>query len=294
MYVVVSPVRDEAQYLETTIRSMIQQTVKPTQWILVDDGSTDRTAQIIRQYALDYPWITLFQRPGSNRGRAVTSRGDRACEAKEIQAFYAGLPEVSARDWEFLVKMDGDVAFEPDYFQRCFSEFESDQKLGIGGGNISNLVEGKLQPEPAPRFHVRGATKIYRRKCWEEIGGIARAAGWDTLDEVKANMLGWQTRTFPGLTMVHLRYTGAANGAWKNAYKNGLWSYTVGYHPLYLVIRCANRVFKRPCVIGSVGLLCGYMTGFFRRVPHTESQELVRYLRNQQLRRICCRESIWE
>jgi biofilm PGA synthesis N-glycosyltransferase PgaC len=293
-YVVISPVRDEAQYLETTICSMLEQTVRPAQWILVDDGSTDGTADIVRRYAAMHPWITPVHNLNRVQEARGSSRGTRAREAKEIEAFYTGCEKLAVADWEYLVKIDGDVGFEPDYFERCFDEFEADSHLGIGGGLICNVVDGEMRPEPTPRFHVRGAAKIYKRACWEAIGGVVRGPGWDTLDEVKANMLGWRTHTFPHLKVAHYRFTGAANGTWKNFVKNGVWSYAAGYHPLFMAARCINQSVRAPYVLGSIGLMFGYLDGYLRCMPKVPDKNLVRYLRQQQLRRLSFRSNIWQ
>jgi biofilm PGA synthesis N-glycosyltransferase PgaC len=305
-YVVISPVRDEAQYLERTIRSMLHQTVRPAQWILVNDGSSDETGQIIDRWASEQPWILGVHRSESSLHRLETAnrtdkevggsgrdRGNRAQDAKEIKAFYEGFEKITARDWEFLVKLDGDISFVPEYFEKCFAEFDANPELGIGGGEICNLVDGEWKVEPNPRFHVRGATKIYRRACWEQMSGVPQSPGWDTVDEVKANMLGWKTRSFPELPVRHYRFTGAANGSWRNAVKNGMWSYISGYHPLYMLFRCIKQLFHAPYLTGSVGLLCGYVQGYVRRIPQIDDKDLIRYLRDQQLRRLSFRASIW-
>jgi hypothetical protein len=218
----------------------------------------------------------------------------RACQAKEIQAFYNGYERLNVVDWEYLVKIDGDVGFEPDYFEKCFVELEADATLGIGGGMIWNVVDGQIQPETTPQFHVRGATKIYKRPCWNAIGGVIRGVGWDTLDEVKANMLGWRTRTFSHLKVIHYRFTGAANGIWRNSVKNGTWSYVAGYHPLYMTARCLRQLFRTPYLLGSLGLMAGYLEGFLDQIPRVPDKDLIRYLRKQQMRRISLRANIWQ
>ena len=171
---------------------------------------------------------------------------------------------------------------------------DADSKLGIGGGVISHYVNGAMKVEETPQFHVRGATKIYRRTCWEQIAGIVKGAGWDTVDEVKANMLGWKTHSFPDLEVVHYRYTGAANGAWRNAVKNGLWSYVSGYHPVYVLARCSNRMLRKPSIVGSVGLLWGFLQGYLKKIPQIDDKVLIRYLRKQQLRRIFFMTTTWK
>ena len=298
-YVVISPVRNEAQHLERTIHSVVQQSVLPVRWLIVDDDSTDETSAIIDRHARQHDWIVPVHRTDVNSGGLArvqenkVSRGRRAREAKEIEAFYAGYEKLAESDWEYLVKLDGDLSFDPDYFEKCFAEFKIDPKLGIGGGTICHLVNGRLEAEVTPKFHVRGATKIYRRACWEQIGGVIRGASWDTLDEVKANMLGWSTRTFPQLKVAHLRVTGTANGAWQNAFKNGVWSYIAGYHPLYMLARCGRQAMQKPYLVGSAGLFYGYINAYVQGISRAEKQ-MVRYVRSQQLRKLSFRPTIWK
>ena len=122
---------------------------------------------------------------------------------------------------------------------------------------------------------------------------MVRGAGWDTLDEVKANMLGWSTRSFPEMKVAHYRFTGSANGAWRNAVKNGVWSYVAGYHPLFLLARCARRITEPPYVIGAIAMLYGFLQAYMQGVEQVDDKCLIRYLREQQLRRLAWRTSIW-
>ena len=142
-------------------------------------------------------------------------------------------------------------------------EFETDPRLGIGGGGIYHEQNGDLTLEPNPKFHVRGATKIYKRECWEKLGGLLRAPGWDTVDEVKANMLGWTTRSFPHLKVSHYRFTGAADGAWKDCVKNGRANYIAGYHPVFMLFKCMRRLVAKPYLFGAMGLLWGFSERLF-------------------------------
>lgn len=281
-YVVITPVRDEAMYVEHTIRSMLGQTVRPAQWIVVNDGSTDGTAEILNRWAIAHPWIVPVHRP---------DRGHRAPGSGVVQAFYAGYERITEKDWDFIVKLDGDLSFAPDYFEKCLAEFQADPALGIGGGVICHQQNGTLRPERNPRFHVRGATKIYRRACWQNISGVLAAPGWDTIDEVKANMLGWSTRTFLTHRLVQHRPTGAANGTWRNAVKDGMASYISGYHPLFMFLKSLKISLRKPVV--SLGLLWGFVLSHLRRVPQVDDNDLIRYLRSQQLRRLFFMNSIW-
>ncbi len=285
-YVVISPVRDEEQYIEGTIRSVAEQTAPPSAWIVVDDGSKDRTPEILDRYRAKHPWLQVVRRP---------DRGYRAAGSGVMEAFYSGYDALpaSAGAWEYLVKLDGDLEFEPDYFRRCLTRFAENPRLGIGGGVIYNDIAGKLVLERHPDFHVRGATKIYRRACWEAIGGLLRVPGWDTLDEVKASMLGWETGSFREISLIQKRFTGDAAGQWSNWVKNGRASHICGYHPLYLLAKAAGRAFRTPYLVASLGIVYGYLKAWATRVPRAPDRDLLRFVRRQQLRRLFGLRSIW-
>jgi biofilm PGA synthesis N-glycosyltransferase PgaC len=284
-YVIVSPIRDEAEYIEQTIESVVNQTQRPAEWIIVNDGSSDATAAIIDRAAAEFDWIRVVHR---------ADRGFRAAGSGVMQAFYAGYESISLTDWDFLVKLDGDLRFEANYFERCLKLLHNEPRLGIGGGVIYNLMNGVEKLEAHPRFHVRGATKIYRRECWEAIGGLVKEPGWDTLDEVHAQMLGWKTQSFYDNRLVQLRSTGDAAGQWQNWIKNGRACYLVGYHPLFIVARAILRLFKEPYLVASVGMLWGFVGAALTRSEKVASAEVVRYLRGQQLRRLSGMSSIWK
>lgn len=284
-YVIITPVRNEEKYLEKTIQSVIKQRIKPAEWIIVNDGSTDGTAAIIQKYVVQYGWIREVRRE---------DRGFRKSGGGVIEAFYDGYAALESKEWDFIVKLDGDLNLSPDYFDRCFLHFAANPKLGIGGGVISHLVNGEIVVERSPNFHVRGATKIYKKECWRELGGLIQAPGWDTLDEIKANMFGWETRSFEDLKLIHHRYTGSADGRWKGWVKNGRANYIVGYHPLFMILKCIKRVYQRPYLISSAGLLWGFMSGYMERIPQVDDRQVIKYIRREQLRKLMFRRSIWK
>jgi biofilm PGA synthesis N-glycosyltransferase PgaC len=283
-YVIITPVRDEAKFLGETIHSVASQTITPLQWIIVDDGSTDATAEIMEAAAAKHPWITTLH--CANRGSRVNASG-------VMQAFHQGYQLLNRQDWDYLVKLDGDVRLEPDYFENCIAQFHRNPSLGVGGGVIYNVIGDSYVLEPCPEFHVRGATKIYRRECWDAIGGLLSGPGWDTVDEVKANMLNWKSRSFPELKVIHFRPTGQAEGSWKNSVKDGRSDYVTGYHPLFMFLKCVKRTIERPVVVGSVGLMYGFVSSYFRGVPRVE-RDLIQYVQRQQLRRLMLMNSIWK
>jgi len=283
-YVIITPVRDEEAYLPTTIESVATQTIRPTEWVIVNDGSKDATAKIIDEYARRYSWIRAVHRK---------DRGFRKAGAGVVDAFNDGYEAMKSTDWKFIVKLDGDLTIEPDYFERCFDEFARDPKLGVGGGVICYVINGVKTFEHAPAFHVRGATKIYRKECWDGIGGYWPAPGWDTFDEVKANRLGWSTRSFPNLYLLHHRETGSADGLWPTLVKYGRANYICGYHPLFMLSKCLVRLIQRPYICGSMGLMYGFVTGYIKRIPQVDDPATIAYLRREQLSRLWGRETIW-
>lgn len=285
-YVVITPVRDEEHYLKSTIESMVHQTVRPVEWIIVNDGSTDGTAGVIDDYARRYPWI---------RGLHRENRGFRKSGGGVVEAFNDGLRSLVSTDWDFIIKLDGDLAFDPAYFEMCFETFRRETRLGIGGGVICYVDEAGVKTfEDCPAFHVRGATKIYRRACWDGLGGFWPAPGWDTIDEVKANMLGWETRSFPKLHLIHHRVTGSADGAWGGLVKNGRANYISGYHPLFMLAKCVRRLGSRQNAFASVALMYGFVSGYLKRLPQVNDSKLIGYIRHQQMNRLWGRETIWK
>ena len=288
-YVVVSPVRDEEQFLPLTIESMRVQRHRPSVWVLVDDGSTDNTARLIDEAAARHPWIRAVHRG---------NRGSRQAGTGVIDAFYAGYRQLARIDHEYVVKLDGDLSFGPMYFEQCLSRMVADPTLGICGGTCCVLDKGELVAEfpRDPAFHVRGPTKIYRRSCFEQINGLVAAPGWDTIDQMSANMLGWKTGTFRDILLHHHRPTGAAYGAWKDSVKCGLANYVTGYHPVFMVCKCLLRMMRRPLSGGfqdGIGHLAGFAKGYLQSMPRSTDQRLVAYVRSEQWRALTLRSSLW-
>lgn len=285
-YLIITPVRDEANYVEHTIASVAHQTVLPSIWVIVDDGSTDGTGVVLDTHAAQHSWIKVIHRP---------NRGCRASGGGVIQAFYDGYAAVGDAGWGFIVKLDGDLSFASDYFEQCLSRFAAEPRLGIGGGMVCLGDHGRLREESLgdPPFHVRGATKIYRRACWDQIAPLAPAPGWDTIDEVKANMLGWTTRTFRDIPLIQHKATGTADGCWRNWFKNGRANYITGYHPLFMLGKCARRALRNPPFLEAIALWAGFWSGYLKQVPRIADPAAVRYLRRQQTQRLLLRPSIY-
>lgn len=275
-YVVISPVKNEAEFIELTIDSIIHQVVRPAAWVIVNDGSQDETETIVRKYAEDYAWIKLVNRPGS----AVRKRGKGV-----VEAFYAGY-EMVVEEWDFIVKLDGDVSFEPDYFESLLREFAADPRLGIAGGALYEKPDGKTWILNTVEDHVRGATKIYRRACFEAIGGLTPSMGWDGIDEWKALAAGWKVRSFLNRKFMHYRYTGAATGYLKSFYEQGYGAYRMGYHPLYITARGLRRMCDRPYVVSGLAMIWAYFVAWLRREELLASPSVVHFIRSTQVKKL--------
>jgi biofilm PGA synthesis N-glycosyltransferase PgaC len=276
MYVVISPVRDESEFISLTIESMIKQTIKPVAWIIVNDGSKDKTEAIVRQYLQNYPWIKLVNR----QDRGIRQRGKGV-----VEAFYAGFNTL-AEDYEFIVKLDGDLSFEPDFFETLLMKFASDPRLGIAGGGVYERPDGKSWVLFAYEDEVRGPNKMYRRSCFEAIRGLVPAMGWDGIDEWKALSAGWKVQSFFEIKVFHYRLTGAATGFLKSYVEQGHATYFMGYQPLYLIARGIRCMVDRPIIIGGLAMVGAYFGSYLQGKKRIPDEALIHFIRQTQLRRL--------
>jgi poly-beta-1,6-N-acetyl-D-glucosamine synthase len=275
-YVVITPVRNESAFIEKTLTSMIHQTVCPVEWVIVNDGSSDGTEAIVTKWAQSHPWIRLVNR---------TDRGARQRGQGVIEAFYAGY-EALTEAFDYIVKLDGDVSFGSAYFMSLIEKFAANPRLGIAGGGVYESLDGKAWALYTTKDHVRGATKMYRRACFEAIGGLAPAMGWDGIDEWKALSLGWQVESFLQFPMYHYRFTGAATGFLKSCIEQGNGAYRIGYHPLYMIARGIRRMTDRPYVLGGLAMAAAYFGAWLRQDEMLADPSLVRYVRRTQMRKL--------
>ena len=277
-YVLITPARNEAKYIELTIRSMLAQTVKPLKWVIVSDGSTDGTDDIVAQYATKLPWIELVRMP---------KREERHFAGK-VHAFNAGLARVAASEFEVIGNLDGDVSFEAGHFEFLVSKFAGDAQLGVTGAPFR---EGGLQYDY--RFtsieNVWGGCQLFRRKCFEEIGGYVPVKGGciDHIAVVSARMKGWKTRTFTEKVCIHHREMGTAQGSALSAkFKTGVKDYSVGNHTVWELFRTVYQMKQRPVIIGGLALGWGYAWSLLRRKQRPVSKDFVAFTRREQIVRL--------
>ena len=276
-YIVISPVRNEVANIGATIESMKAQTVLPIAWVIVDDGSTDGMVELIRERTLGCDWIRLITL--ADRGYYDLSGGG------EIKAFYRGYRTVSHLGFAYLSKLDGDISFGNDYYERLLREFTRDPRLGVASGSVYYQGNG-LTLEKAYRFHVRGAARVYRRTCWEEMGGTPEGLGWDAADVYQARMLGWRTEGFEHIPMIHHVKTWTKGGLLKGRMRAGKIDYVIGSHPLFVLLKVARESVRRPLVVGALFVLLGYLKAAASRESRVGSACLRSYIKRDQARRI--------
>ncbi len=280
-YLAITPARDEAQLLPQLIDSMVQQTCRPDRWIIVNDGSTDCTASIMDQAAQTHPWIEANHRvPGSPR----LEGGEGAI---------AGLLPSVAHRYEHFLRLDADLSFHPDFVAKLLKEFAHNPHLGIAGATLWEPRGNGWCEVRTPRFHTRGAVKMYSRPCLEAIGDLDSGLGWDTIDEAAAMMQGFVTRSFRHIRAYHHRPQAQASGKWRGRLASGRAAYRAGYSPLFMLLRAVSHLASSPYLIGGVLMMGGFIEGYFRRLPQAASPEVVRFIRREQRRRLLLMESRW-
>jgi len=277
-YILITAARNEEELINNTIQSVISQTVLPNKWIIVSDGSTDRTEEIVSRYSATHPWVELLRMP-EHKDRNFASK---------VHCFNAGYQKIRQLRYDIVGNLDADITFEPDYFEFLLGKFAANPKLGVAG---TPFVEGTDHYDfrYASIEHVSGACQLFRRKCFEEIGGYipVKEGGIDWIAVTTARMRGWITRTFTEKSCFHHRKIGTGDsGQLASLFKYGKKNYLLGGHPLWQIFRAFFQMRKKPFVIGGLLLISGYASGFLTRMKRPLSQELLLFYRREQMTRL--------
>jgi poly-beta-1,6-N-acetyl-D-glucosamine synthase len=277
-YVLITPARNEAQLIELTIQSVVAQTVRPLKWIIVSDGSTDGTDDIVRNSTQSNPWIELVRMP---------ERKERHFAGK-VEAFNAGYARVKDLNPDVVGNLDADVTFEKEHFQYLLEKFAQNPELGVWGAPFR---EGSQQYDY--RFsnieNVWGGCQLFRRECFEDIGGYVPVKGGciDHIAVVSARMKGWKTRTFTDKVCIHHRVMGTAQqGALKARYRMGVKDYSIGNHPVWELFRALYQMTTPPVIFGGLALGWGYASSLLSRRERAVSAQLVAFIRREQMKRL--------
>jgi biofilm PGA synthesis N-glycosyltransferase PgaC len=269
-YAVVTPVRDEVDNLPRLARCVESQTVTPRAWLIVDTGSTDSTLELAGDLAARLPWAELKQAAPADLRRG----------APIVRAFHMGVDQLRQRDVDVVVKVDADVSFEADHFQRLLEAFRLDPRLGIASGSVWELQRGSWRQLFSTGNSVWGAARAYRWSCLEDVLPLEERMGWDGVDELKANVRGWTTRSLLDLPVRHHRQEGGRDRSRLAAWSaQGELAWFMGYRPSYLFTRALYRALREPA---AAGMISGYVKAAVERVPRLSDDAAVEYLRRQQ------------
>ena len=279
-YVIITAARNESAYIERTLASVVAQTQRPERWVIVDDGSTDATAEIVGRYASEHAWIELVRRP---------QRVDRSFAGK-AHAVSAGLERVRHLAYEVMINLDADVSFEADYMAFVIGQMARDAKLGVAGTPFTEVGGyDSVRDSFEGQNYVAGPCQLFRRECWEDIGGYVanRAGGVDWIAVMTARMKGWRVFAFPEKRFHHHRSMGTAQRSQvASMFSYGEKDYYLGGSPIWQLFRCAFRMAKRPFLIGGLALWAGYVSAALRRMPRAVSPELMRFHRAEQMKKL--------
>jgi hypothetical protein len=269
---------NEAAYLPRLLCSLAAQTEPADQLLLVDDGSTDDSLRLSRDFAEQHPYARALSRP--RRPADV----DRLVSAPELQAFTWGVPQLEP-GWDIVAKVDGDLEFRPGTLAAVREEFSQDPRLGITGSYLTiETPDGRREREWNPPEHVRGPNKFYRRECYEQITPLPAYLGWDTIDDLRARRLGWATRSFsaPDGDTLHLRPTGVHDGRLRAYRRWGRCAWGYGAHPAWVALGAVRRAAERPYLIAGASYWAGWANAAVRRYPRAEP-ELRAFAHGEQL-----------
>lgn len=276
-YVIITPAKDEENYIEYTLKSVCEQTLLPKEWIIVNDGSTDDTADVVQKYIKDNSWIRLINNNTIGETRAEGS--------KIIRTFYAGYDSLINHDYDFIVKLDADLSLPQNYFEEIANEFQGNEKIGMCGGYCSIEVDAKYIKEKSSSYHLRGALKSYRKECFDDIGGIKPILGWDGVDEMTAMYKGWDVKILPLAVFQH-RKTQSDYNAFMLSKKHGIANYKNGGNIFLAIVRSIVRIFRKPFFVQGIGFFLGYFKSLLNQERKNVDKNLARFINRFHTKRI--------
>lgn len=278
-YAIVTPARNEEAHIGFTLNSMASQTVRPARWVIVDDGSTDHTRRMAQEWAKKFDFIEVVTRAGTGR----------ASFGSKVAAFHAGMERLAGLDYAYIGNIDGDVSFLPDYFENLLGHMEADPRLGLAGGRIMEKFGDRFRPQAISGNSVAGAVQLFRRACFESIGGYRpiEIGGIDSLAEITARARGWGAQTFRDLPVYHYgRVTTGGRNILASRFRKGLINYHLGYHPLFQIAAGLYRMLHPPLIVGGLMMLGGYCWAGARGLKRAAPDDVVRFLRREQMGRL--------
>lgn len=286
-YILVTPCKNEEESLPKLAESVINQTIRPVLWVIVDDGSTDKTPQIIQKLVSESPWIKTIKLTENPRDlgihlahvyRTGFQYAIKYCKSNNLEYEYIGV-------------VDADIILSDNYFESLIAEFERNPKLGISSGRIGNIVEGKILWEPFREDLPSGGARLWRRKCFEETGGYLPTCSPDSVSNVKAKLQGWEIKKFKHIKAISTRPYAGAEGQWKGYKKLGANNYFIGYTPTHVILKGLTMLYSKNGYFktgAGIAYILGYLTEYLRRAPRINDPEIIEYYRRNRLKEIIC------
>jgi poly-beta-1,6-N-acetyl-D-glucosamine synthase len=281
---VVSPVRNEAAHIERVARAIAAQRQPPTKWIVIDDRSTDDTLRMLRRLEPEVACLEVHE-AGSESVSGFTR--DRLARAAAPRNFNRGLAKADWRDYDYVMKLDGDIELAPEYLETVLRRMDADPSIGIAGGYLDEpQPDGRFRRIPIPSHHVHGALKLYRRECLRSIDGVQERLALDTIDETYARMYGYRTISFPDLVSVHHRPWGTADGAVRGRTRLGKCAYITHYPPLWVLLRSLKLALGSPPGVLGAAYVYGYARAAVTRTRRVDDPHYRRFARHELNRRM--------
>jgi len=279
-YVLITAARNEEKYIERSIASVINQIVLPQKWVIVSDGSTDRTDKIVSSYKKQYNFIKLIRREQHERGQGFASK---------VQAIHKGVSQLKQTEYDFIGHLDADISMEKTYYSLILDKFKDNAKLGIAGGFIFENIEGTFKSRPLNvRWSVAGGIQLFRRICYNDINGLSplELGGEDWHAETMARMKGWEVEAFPEIPAYHHKPSAGKRGFIKECIREGGMDFALGTHPLFEVIKNMRRIRQKPYFVYAAIRAVGFILPYLRRQQRPVSKEFVVFLRRTQIERL--------
>ena len=281
-YLAITPAHNEEKFIGNLLSSIIAQTCPPSRWLIIDDGSTDRTGEIIDRVASDFPWIDPIHLPVHTQ----RAPGGESVVMTQLRTHgWAG--------YQHIFRVDADITLSADYIESLLKEFARDSRLGIASGMLYEPGPRGWQPNREPSFQATGNCRVYSRQCFQAIGGLESGLGWDTIDVTKALMLGFRTRNFEYIPVFHHRPMQSASGHGRGRQNVGEAAYNAGYSPIYMAARALKHTFSSPRISDGALMMFAYLRCWVTRKPIVADPDLVKFVRRQQLRRLFGGATVW-
>ncbi len=278
-YVLITAAKNEESFIENTIQSVINQTIKPERWVIVSDGSTDQTNNIVEQYSSKNKFIEFIALPPTKERNF----------GSKVNALNKALKQLEGIDFDFIGNLDADLTLDNRYYENVINRFHANPKLGVAGGIVLDCFDNKVTPQNISLNTVAGGIQVFRKQCFEKIGYYLpfKYGGEDAYMETSARMMGWEVQTLTDLKVLHHRPTGTGMGSLSKAnLRNGKMFYTLGYSPIFFLVRCFYRIFDKPVLIGSTLNITGYLWAFIKKEKCPAGEAFINFVRSEQKERL--------